>query len=102
MRETWYVLEDGTSADPNEVAPDDAGVLRHKDGLAVAVGPHGHLSRGVNVEDERARAIRAGEISPNSAREMAGLPAIEAPSDTKDMQAEKPRRAYKRRDVTAG
>ncbi len=25
MRETWYVLEDGTPANPNEVAPDDKG-----------------------------------------------------------------------------
>lgn len=54
MRETWYVLEDDTAADPNEVAPDDAGVLRHKGGLAVAIGPNGPRSRGVDVGGAKA------------------------------------------------
>jgi 4'-phosphopantetheinyl transferase EntD len=55
MRETWYVLEDGTPADPNEVAPDDKGVLRHKGGRAVAIGPHGPRSTGIEVEEMRAK-----------------------------------------------
>lgn len=38
---TWYILEDGTHADPNDVAPDDKGVLRHKKGLAVATHDNG-------------------------------------------------------------
>ena len=37
VHDTWYVLEDGTKADPNEVAVDDKGVLRHKSGVAVAM-----------------------------------------------------------------
>ena len=49
-RETWYVLEDGSFADPREVAPDAGGVLRHKSGAAVALGPHGPRSSGVDVE----------------------------------------------------
>lgn len=56
MRETWYVLEDGTAADPKEVKPDDKGVLRHSNGMAVAVGPHGPKSTGVDVEAERAKS----------------------------------------------
>lgn len=51
MRETWYVLENGTAVDPNEVAPDGAGVLRHSSGQAVAVGPHGPRSRSVEVPE---------------------------------------------------
>ena len=49
MIETWYVLEDGSVADPREVAPDDRGRLVHKSGVAVAVGPHGPRSRGVDT-----------------------------------------------------
>lgn len=64
MRETWYVLEDGSSANPNEVAPDERGVLRHKDGMAVAIGAHGnHRSRGVDV-DEDGRLISSSEKKP--------------------------------------
>lgn len=37
VHDTWYVLEDGSKADPDDVAPDDAGALRHKNGLAVAM-----------------------------------------------------------------
>lgn len=51
MRETWYVLEDGVVADPRDVAPDSDGTLRHKSGVAVAIGPHGPRSRGVDVAE---------------------------------------------------
>lgn len=56
MRETWYVLEDGSAADPREVAPDDAGVLRHVSGMAVAMKGQVASSRGVDPEEERAKA----------------------------------------------
>ncbi len=56
MRETWYVLEDGSAADPREVAPDDAGVLRHTSGAAVAMKGQVASSRGVDPEEERAKA----------------------------------------------
>lgn len=53
MQDTWYVLEDGSSADPRQVAPDDKGVLRHSNGMAVAIGAHGnHRSRGVDVDQK--------------------------------------------------
>lgn len=59
MRETWYVLSDGTPADPNDVAPGADGVLRHKGGVAVAYGPHGPRSRGMSPEEmAAARAVR--------------------------------------------
>jgi hypothetical protein len=54
MRETWYVLENGLNADPREVVSDDKGVLRHQNGVAVAIGDHGNpRSRSVDVEEER-------------------------------------------------
>lgn len=57
MRETWYVLEDGSVADPRDVVPDEAGVLRHsKSGVAVAMRGDAHSSRGVDPEEERAKA----------------------------------------------
>lgn len=74
MRETWYVLEDGRAADPLEVDMID-GVLTHSSGVAVAIGPHGPKSRGVDVEAERAKA------------------AVAKPSK---------KRGYKTRDVKAG
>lgn len=57
MRETWYLLVDGTVADPNEVAPDEAGILRHSSGVAVAYSAHGPRSRGVDPDEERAKAL---------------------------------------------
>ena len=57
--ETWYVLEDGTYADPSDVVPGDDGVLRHKDGAAVAYGPHGPRSRGMSADDIEAARPKA-------------------------------------------
>jgi hypothetical protein len=37
MAETHYVLEDGTTAAPHLVAPDEAGLLRNDAGVAVAM-----------------------------------------------------------------
>lgn len=56
MMETWYVMEDGTCGDPREIVPDAGGVLRHKDGRAVAYADHGPLSRGVDPDEELAKA----------------------------------------------
>lgn len=50
--DTWYILEDGTPGDPAEIAADENGVLRHKDGRAVAIGDHGNpRSRGMTAEE---------------------------------------------------
>lgn len=98
MQETWYVLENGASADPNEVAPDASGRLVHTSGVPVAVGPHGPRSRGVDPVAERAKAVSAGTISVDDARASQGLPAVGA----KDMTPEKPRRGYATREIKAG
>ena len=55
MRETWYLLEDGTCVSPNEVSPDKAGVLRNKSGAAVAMRGHVPSTRGVDPDEEKAK-----------------------------------------------
>lgn len=72
MRETWYVLEGGAVADPRDVAPDAAGVLRHKNGVAVAVGRYGVLSRSMSPE-EMAEARQAPLVHD---REMKAEPRV--------------------------
>ncbi|MCW3837819.1 hypothetical protein ACFQ1E_17375 [Sphingomonas canadensis] len=68
MRETWYKLEDGRTADPNDVAPDEDGVLRHADGTAVAM--RGGVPWSIGVDD--AEALRAaGAIAVEKAKAAA-------------------------------
>ena len=62
MYATWYVLDDGSVADPNEVAPDDSGVLRHRNGVAVAMGLYGARSRGVNLDDPTAGGVTVAAV----------------------------------------
>lgn len=71
--ETWYILEDGSCGDPREIAPDDKGILRHRDGRAVAYAPHGPRSRSVDPEAERAGKKPAKKaVSPNDRELKAG------------------------------
>lgn len=53
MRETWYVLEDGNVASPNECAPDAKGKLVHESGVPVAMRGEVPSSRGVDVDEQR-------------------------------------------------
>ncbi len=76
MQETWYVLENGAVADPNDVVPTDGGRLMHKSGALVAMRGQVPSSRGVDADAERAKA--------------------------RDMKAEEPRRGYKTRETKAG
>lgn len=70
--ETWYVTEDGSVADPREVSPDAGGVLRHKDGRAVAYAPHGPRSRSIDPEEERSSAKKAApeKVPKKAGRQM--------------------------------
>ncbi len=88
MQDTWYVLENGASADPNEVAPDAFGRLVHKSGVAVAVGPHGYRSRGVDPVAERAK-------------QSAAKPRGKQPVSDKDMKADTAQN-YSTREMKAG
>jgi hypothetical protein len=105
MRETWYVLEDGASGDPREVAPGKDGMLVHRDGRKVAYAPHGPRSRSVDVSpkpfggkgdhDGDGKAGGAAKPKPDSVTTI-----------TADMEAEQPApakrgRPYKARDSKA-
>lgn len=92
--ETWYVMEDGSVADPRFIVRGADGRLHHTDGRAVAYAPHGPRSRSVDPDVERARVP-----APPA-------PLEPAPAARADMQAEpapdpKPRRPYKTRESKA-
>lgn len=55
MSETWYVLEDGTVADPSECAFDKNGKLAHKNGL-VQIRDDGETPRSRSVDPDAERA----------------------------------------------
>lgn len=54
MRDTWYVLEDGTAVDPSQCVWDGKGnVLTHAGGQLVAMrAPGVPMSRGVDVAED--------------------------------------------------
>lgn len=72
MRETWYVLEDGTAVHPGEVAPNEDGRLAHKSGL-VAMRDDGETprSRGVDVDEPEAEKQPTAEESQAAADKKA-------------------------------
>lgn len=84
--ETWYIMTDGSVADPREVRPDKSGALRHKDGRAVAYAAHGPRSRSVDPEAERAKAKPA---------------AAKVEATAKEVKPEPPKAAYKTREAKA-
>lgn len=53
--ETWYLLEDGSVADPADVKPDEHGVLRCGEVAAVMRSPGVPMTRSVNADAERAK-----------------------------------------------
>lgn len=85
MRETWYVLEDGSAVDPNECAPDESGALVHSGGVPVAMRGDTPHSRGVDVDDAK----------PFGAKPPATAPAAKP----KDMRAQQPKHGYKTRQT---
>lgn len=70
---TWYILSDGSFADPSDVAPDESGALRDKSGVAVALHASGvPKSRGMSDMDIentlKARADAAAKASEAEAK----------------------------------
>jgi hypothetical protein len=72
MRETWYLLENGAVAHPNDVAPDEKGKL-HASGVAVKMKGDVPHTTGVDVDAAPVLADR-------------------------EMTADKPKRTYKTRE----
>lgn len=97
MRATWYVLEDGTAVDPNEVVDLD-GVLTHKGGAPVALrGPGWPKSTGVDV-DEAGKALFGGKGDHDGNGSTGGAAQTPA-AKPKDMRAQQPKQGYKTRQT---
>lgn len=95
MRETWYVLEDGAAVDPNEVAPDDRGVLRHKSGAAVDMRGDVPRSRGVEPDEERAKIVKPSAPEAQAREVVADKP--KAPARDRQMKPGVAKKPYKTR-----
>jgi hypothetical protein len=90
MRATWYILEDGRTVDPNDCAPDDAGNLRHKDGVAVA------------KKTADAYASRGVDLDKVGARDMAVAGTDEPAADNREIKAATGGKGYRTRSGKAG
>lgn len=99
MRETWYVMEDGSAGDPREIAPGKNGKLVHRDGRAVAYGPYGPRSRGVDADAERKTAKPPAK--PSEAKPATGAKPKPDAATSRDMKPELPSGGYKTRDGKA-
>lgn len=95
MRETWYVMEDGSAGDPRAIAPGVDGRLVHEDGRKVAYAPHGPRSRSIDVapqpfggKGDHDGDGRVGGSKPKS--ETHDTPPASVTVTTSDMEAEPP------------
>jgi hypothetical protein len=70
--ETWYVLEDGTKADPKDVAPDDSGALRHSSGVAVAMRGDVPRTSGTGEPAAKVREVKAAKAKGEGYQTRAG------------------------------
>jgi hypothetical protein len=61
--DTWYVLADGTKAHPADVSADEAGVLKHSNGVPVALRENGLPLTTGDANRENAMAADAGKTS---------------------------------------
>ncbi len=110
MRETWYVMEDGSAGDPRAITPGKDGRLAHKDGRKVAYAPHGPRSRSVDVSPKpfggKGDHDGDGRTGGSKPKPVEQAPAPESVTvTTSDMEAEQPPprrgRPYKTRDGKA-
>lgn len=70
MRETWYVLEDGTPVHPRDVAPNADGALAHKSGL-VAMRPDGETPRSRSVDVDESAKVPAADADQKASDDKA-------------------------------
>jgi hypothetical protein len=64
MIATWYVMEDGSVADPSDISPTPEGKLKHKDGRLVAMRGEVPSTRGVHAEDREKYSNREMKPAP--------------------------------------
>lgn len=89
--DTWYVLADGTHADPADVSHDKDGVLKHKNGVPVALRESGvPLTSGVATKENKKTAEAGKE------------PEKDAANKARDLKADDANKNYKTRESKAG
>ena len=99
MRATWYILEDGSTVDPADCSPDDAGSLTHNSGVKVQMRSHDcPMSTGVDVDDS-GKPPFAGKGDHDGDGKAGGAAAPAHAPKPKDMQAAKPAQGYKTRQT---
>lgn len=122
VHETWYLLADGTHADPNDVSKGKDGVMRHKNGIPVALRDSGlpytvghGLRTNKNVEaaevgeselappdvdvNKPAAEVGKTEIDPATGAANDDVAAEEPAADDRD---DAPAKAAKSRELKAG
>lgn len=97
--ETWYVLEDGTSAPPRDVMTDDKGRLVHRDGRKVDYAPHGPRARSVDPEREANRNLKP-DATPSDAGSGDASEGVKKP-EAKEIRPVAGRSGYKTREAKA-
>jgi hypothetical protein len=100
MRETWYMLENGTVADPREVKTREDGRMVHASGALVAVRNGVPHSYGVDPDEERAKTRAALAKAEKEAAAKAASAEAAKPRAAKEVTAEKPQ-TYKTRETKA-
>lgn len=77
---TWYLLQDGTYAAPSDCAADGSGVLRHKNGLAVAMRGDGSpqtVASGA-VDNKNVEAAATGAAAAGAKKEPLAVAEVPA------------------------
>lgn len=98
--ETWYVMADGTVGDPREIRAGADGLLRHKDGRAVAYAPHGPRSRSVaDPESLRAKGVRHAPARDPLDHDGDGRKGGSLPKSGRDMTADDDKPALDDREM---
>ncbi|MEY9466296.1 hypothetical protein ABH973_006709 [Bradyrhizobium ottawaense] len=86
-----YLLQDGTQADPSDCEVGNDGVLRHTNGLAVAMGENG----------EPQTIGGAAASGGNAAAAAAGKPPVKEPAKEADKELDPPAGEVKQTDPPA-
>lgn len=77
---TWYLLVDGTHADPDDVSPGEDGVLRHKSGMAVALHENG-VPQSIGVDAVNNKNVEAASAGVEAAAAAEAQRSTEAQSE---------------------
>lgn len=87
--DTWYVLTDGTKAHPADVAANEAGALKHSNGLPVALRENG-------------LPLTTGDANKENAMAASGSKEADEPKKASKADKAKAKPAESDREIKAG